>query len=102
MNVTIHEKKENQLLKRWEVRGVIQFEGPTPSNVDLTQEVGKQVQSDPALVVVKHIYTKFSAQEAVFHAFVYMTAEAKQQTEKMTKHLRKKLSGGGENKGGSA
>ena len=93
MDITIQEKTENPLLKRWEVRGTVKFEGATPSNVNLVQEIGKQLHSDLALVVVKHVYTKFSSQEAVFHALAYATLEAKAKTELMTKHLRKKLGG---------
>ncbi|MEK6901061.1 MAG: hypothetical protein AABX37_01840 [Nanoarchaeota archaeon] len=93
MDITIQEKTENPLLKRWEVRGIVKFEGATPRNTDFAVEIGKQLQSDPALVVMKHIYTKFSLQQAVFHAVVYATMDAKTKTEVMTKHLRKKLSG---------
>ncbi len=90
MNVQVTEKNENPLLGRTDVRGTASFEGATPSNADITEVVAKNVGGDPALVVMKHIYTKFSHQEVVFHAVVYKDQLAMEKAEVMTKHLRKK------------
>ena len=94
MNITINEKKENALLGRTEVHGSISFEGATPSAADLTAELAKQLKVDEGMIVVKHLYTKFSHQEAVFHAVAYSNTDAMQKAEVMTKHLRKKAEEG--------
>ena len=91
MELIINDKKENSLLNRVEVRGVIKFEGATPSNSDVAMEIAKEMKSDPSLIVMKHVYTKFSNQEAVFHALVYRDIEARAKAEKVTKHMKKKV-----------
>jgi len=91
MQLTIDEKNENQLLERTELKGKISFEGTTPSNSDVTQELAKQLSKDLSLIVVKNVYTEFSKQDAVFSAVVYKNQEAKDKAEKLTKHLKKKI-----------
>ncbi len=91
MELTIQEKKENVLLDRTSLRGEVAFESATPSNSDLSLAIGKQLNAAAGLIVVKHIYTQFGCHQARFEAFVYKTAEARNNSEKMTKHLRKKL-----------
>lgn len=91
MHITIHEKTENVLLERVAVQGEITFEKATPSNNDVAEAVGKELKTNPEHVVVKHIYTEFGHQKAQFEAVVYKTVEARKGTEKMTKHLRKKM-----------
>lgn len=91
MKLTIQEKEENGLLDRIHLRGELEFESVTPSNNDVAAAIGKQLSADARLVVVKHIYAHFGHRKAAFEAVIYKTTEAKQKTEKMTKHLRKKL-----------
>src|SRR3989339_205349 len=91
MQVTIQDKKENIFLDRTEVKGTISFEGTTPSNVQLAEALAQQLKKEVPLVVIKQIHTSFGQQGANFLAFAYHTLEAKQKTEKMTKHLRSKL-----------
>jgi ribosomal protein S24E len=90
MQVTIKDKKDNQLLGRLEISGNISFEGITPSNVKLAEVIAKEVKSKIELVIVKNIYTQFSQQEANFSAMVYKDSESLKKTEMSTKHLRKK------------
>ena len=94
MKVTINEKNINPLLGRTEVSGEIDYEGVTPSNAKLAEYLAKEFKVDISLVVVKHIYTKFSQQMADFLAFVYENNEAKDKAERMTKHLKKKAEAG--------
>lgn len=90
MELKITDKKENSLLDRVEVSGTILFEGATPSNFDVVAAVAKELKSEAGLVVAKHIYTKFSHQEANFQVVVYKNAEAKAKAERVTKHMKKK------------
>lgn len=90
MQINITEKKINPFLKRTEIKGTVSFEGVTPSNVQLAGAIAKDVHAkDVSLVVMKHIYTKFSHREAKVEAVVYDTLEAKKLTEKNTKHMKK-------------
>ena len=91
MQLTIQEKVENVLLDRTRLRGEFDFENATPSNNDVAAAISKQLNTEVARVVVKHIYTQFGHQKASFEAVVYKTADARQKTEKMTSHLRKKM-----------
>jgi len=90
MKVEIKEKNENPLLSRVEVKGSIEFEGATPSNMELIEILAKELKKDSNLIVVKNIYTQFSQQKAEFLAFVYNDQEVRSKTEKVTKHLKKK------------
>jgi ribosomal protein S24E len=101
MHINIAEKKYNLFLKRYEVKGTISFEKATPSNAQLAEQLAKNMDSEAGLVVIKHIYTKFSHREADFEAVVYKSKEAKEQTEKKAPHERKKeAAAGGEKKEG--
>ncbi|MBS3169790.1 hypothetical protein J4210_04860 [Candidatus Woesearchaeota archaeon] len=91
MQLTIQEKVENVLLDRTSVRGEVTFEKATPSNNELAEALSKQLKVEGSSVVVKHIYTQFGHQKASFEAVAYKTPEARQQIEKTTKHLRKKM-----------
>ena len=91
MKVIIEEKRENPLLQRTEVEGTITFEGVTPSNAEVTEALAKELKSDITSLVVKQISTKFGHQQAHFIAVSYANVEAKIATEKVTKHMRKKL-----------
>lgn len=90
MHINIQDKKDNIFLKRLEVSGTVTFEGATSSNAQLSEALAKEFKKDMALVVIKSIYTAFSHQEAKFSAVLYNTIEAKNTTEKMTKHMKKK------------
>ena len=93
MKLEIKEKKENKLLGRTEVEGKITFEGAVPSNETVKDKLAAELNADKSLIVIKHIYPKFSSQEAVLLAFVYENAEGMDKTEMMTKHLKKKAEG---------
>ncbi|PIN74826.1 hypothetical protein COV17_04535 [Candidatus Woesearchaeota archaeon CG10_big_fil_rev_8_21_14_0_10_36_11] len=90
MKLTITKQHENKLLDRIEISGEITFEGNTPRNTDVTQQIATKRGTKVELVVVKHVYTQFGHQKVNFDAFVYSTEDAKQKTEVMTKHLKKK------------
>ncbi len=89
MKLEIKDKKENKLLGRLEVEGKLVFEGATPSNEAVKDKLAAELNADKDLIVIKHIHSKFSHQEAELLAFVYDNEEKMDKTEMMTKHLRK-------------
>ena len=91
MKITIQEKKENPLLNRTELKGGIEFNDITPSNVKLAESLAKETKKDINLVVVKSIYTHFGQKLADFEAIVYDNKEAKDKIEMLTKHIKKKM-----------
>lgn len=90
MNITITEKKDNRLMERWEVQGVVTFEQATPANKEFVHYIGEHFQVDPAQVIMKGVHTKYGHRQASFQALVYHSAAALQATEPMTAHLKKK------------
>ncbi len=91
MKITIQEKKENILLNRTEVKGDIEFDDITPSNVKLAESLAKETKKDINLIVVKSIYTNFGQKVADFEAIIYDNMEAKDKIEMLTKHVKKKM-----------
>ena len=91
MKITIQEKKENPLLNRIEVKGIIEFDDITPSNVKLAEVLTKETKKDINLIVVKSIYTNFGLKLADFEAIIYDNAESRDKVEMLTKHIKKKM-----------
>ena len=73
MKIEIKNKKENPLLSRIEVSGIVAFDGATPSNEQVSQGIAAQMKVDVSVVKMKHIYTGFGEHQAEFLAFVYNT-----------------------------
>ncbi|MBI2151216.1 hypothetical protein HYU21_00635, partial [Candidatus Woesearchaeota archaeon] len=42
-------------------------------------------KTEASLIIIKHIYTKFSQQKAAFQALIYKSAQAKDKTEHKVK-----------------
>ena len=91
MKIIIQEKKENPLLNRTEIKGNIEFDDITPSNIKLAEYLAKETKKDVNLIVVKNIYTNFGQKLADFEAIIYDNSEAKNKTEMLTKHIKKKM-----------
>ena len=89
MQITIQEKKDNQLLDRVEVKGDVSFDKVTPTNKEIAQVVAKETNGDESLTVVKGIHTTFGKKAAHFTAYSYKTQDAKAKAERSTKHIRK-------------
>ena len=91
MKFKITEKKENPLLERVEVVGEIEFEGQTPSNMEIAELIAKEMGKELSLVVMNNIKITFSKQSGTFTANVYNSEESREKITKLTKHLRKKI-----------
>ena len=81
MELTINARKENKLLSRTDLNGVVSFTGSTPSNTDLIKELSKQVNAPENTVVVTHIYTNNGNSTARFSARIYASEEVKKRIE---------------------
>jgi len=93
---------ENKLLKRMELKGVISFEGGTPSNDKVRENLAKKYSAKPELVVVKHIYTKFGQTRAEFEANIYSDIEQLKKIEPKQNHPKSKEEKKEEKKEGEA
>lgn len=58
-------------MSRIEIKGIVIFEGATPSNEQLAQNLASQLKVDASVVKMKNIYTGFGERQAEFLAFVY-------------------------------
>lgn len=90
MQIEIKNKKENKLLGRLEIEGKISFDKVTTSNAVLGEKLAVDFKADKELVVVKHIYSKFSLREADFLAYIYHDKKTLQKMEITTKYMKKK------------
>lgn len=75
MKLEIKNKKNNPLLSRIEVSGVLTFEGATPSNAQVAQDIAAQLKVEPSVVKMKKITTGVGSNQADFTAFVYSSKE---------------------------
>ena len=91
MDLTLTEKKENVLLGRTEVKGLLKFEGATPSNAQISEALATQFKTDAGNVVVRHVYTTYSKREAQVEGVVYNSVEARKKMERLTPQEKKKL-----------
>lgn len=91
MQLTIKNKTENALLHRQELNGEINFEGATPTNKEVVEDIAKQSSVNIELIVMKQIKTRFGHCQADFLAFVYDSKEARDKIEVTTKHMKKQL-----------
>lgn len=90
MKLSLQNKHENQLLERTEVQAMVEFEGATPSTVDVAAALASEMKQEAELVVVKHVHNVFGKKEAKVQALVYHSVNAKQRFEVTTAHLIKK------------
>jgi small subunit ribosomal protein S24e len=64
MKLDIIKERDTPLLSRKRVTISIEYEGATPSRLDLKKEVAKKVGSKEDLTIIKHVYTRFGRQKA--------------------------------------
>jgi ribosomal protein S24E len=94
MKIKINQKEDNPLLERVEFSGTVEFDGATPSNIDVLEAVAKELKLEQSLVVIKHLHTRFSGSTADVDGVGYSSKEIMLRVEHETKHLRKKAEEG--------
>jgi len=88
MELEIKEKKYMPLVERTEVTAKLKSKA-TPSNIEVQEELAKQLNKEKELVVVKHIYSEFGINEADVTAYVYDSKESIKKFEKVGKKAKK-------------
>jgi small subunit ribosomal protein S24e len=75
MKLELIKDRETPLLSRTRVTLGLEYEGATPSRLQLRKEVAGKLKVDESLVVLKHIYTRFGQHKAKIIAHVYKNAD---------------------------
>lgn len=75
MDLKIVEKKEQPLLKRTSVKGLVGFESSTPSRPELRKKVAEALKAVEANVVIGSIKTAFGEKKAAFVANIYSSPQ---------------------------
>lgn len=91
MKIEITEQKDNLLLSRKEIKGVLTFDKSTPSNMDLEAALAKQFNVEKACVRAKKISTHYGQTKADFLVFIYDSKEALEKVEPAPKKWLEKL-----------
>lgn len=75
MDLKIVEKKEQPLLSRIEITGILEFEGATPSAKDVKKQLSTELKVGEELIVIKNIFTHFGKTNADLVAYAYLNKE---------------------------
>ena len=86
MKILNKSENKNELLSRNEVKLTIEIEGTTPSKVDVSALVAKELKAKEDMLVVREIKVKYGTNLAEVVVFVYDNAEVKSRVENLTMH----------------
>lgn len=75
MKLEITKERDTPLLSRKRVTLNLEYEGATPSRLDLKKAVAKKLNSKENLTIIRHVYTRFGKQKAKIIAHVYEKEE---------------------------
>ncbi len=81
MEISINERIPEKLLKRERLNFVIEFEGATPSIIEVRKLIAQKLGIDMKQLVVRRIYNEFGATRAKGYAFLYESREELLKTE---------------------
>jgi ribosomal protein S24E len=93
MDLNMQKEREMPLMSRKRYTFSVGFKGSTPSRKDIRNAIATKVKADPELTIVKHIYTRFGAENARVIANVYADKKDMQSYEDkklIEKHSEKK------------
>ena len=74
MELKVEKERSTPLLARKRVTAHVSFQGKTPSRKEIRDVIAQKLKAEKDLTIVKHIYTKFGAQDARVIAHVYSSA----------------------------
>lgn len=89
MEIKIQNQKQNILLEREEIKGIISNE-KTISKVELQKAIAEQTKKPTELIAIKSIYPSYGSHKANFEVFIYNTQEALKKIEPKTKEKTEK------------
>ena len=93
MKLEVIKERETPLLSRTRITLKAEYEGATPSRLELKKLVADKIKADEKLVVLKHIYTRFGKNSAKIIAHIYQNEKDMQKlehTKLLEKHFPKK------------
>ncbi|MBS3119433.1 hypothetical protein J4475_01270 [Candidatus Woesearchaeota archaeon] len=73
MELDISEKKENPLLGRSEIKGLVKGVGTTPGRLELRKALAQNLKMKEELVIIRSIMNRFGSHEVSFEANLYNT-----------------------------
>ncbi|MBW6442583.1 hypothetical protein K0A97_02255 [Patescibacteria group bacterium] len=80
MEIKITEKKENELFNRKEIKGIVEAK-ITPSRVDVTESLSKELSVPFENIKIKGINGRFGTKIFEINAFIYSSKEEKDKIE---------------------
>lgn len=89
MKLEILDEKVNRLLYRTELDCKVEFEGPTPSRLDIIKEIASKKHVDEKLVVLDSVEQEFGKQECRFQVRIYESEKARKRVEGKEKKVKK-------------
>ena len=81
MEISINEKIPEKLLKRERINFLVEFDGPTPSIVDIRKAIAQKLGIDMKILIVRRIYNEFGITRAKGYGFIYDSIEEMLKTE---------------------
>ncbi len=75
MELDIIKEKETPLLSRKRVTAWVNYEGATPSRVEMVKEFAKKAKVAPEKIIIKHMYTRFGQQDLKLIVNIYNNPE---------------------------
>ena len=71
MKLEIKKERDTPLLSRKRVTLIAEYEGVTPSRMEMKKEVAKKSGAKENLVIIKHVYTRFGSNKAKIISHIY-------------------------------
>jgi len=81
MEIKIVKDLENKLLNRSELDFTVEYEGPTPSRVDVRKKLAALLNKNVNLVIIQKMESEYGHQLVKGYAKVYQTEERMKQIE---------------------
>ena len=81
MKIDIKEKKDEPLMGRETITAECEFDGATPSTLELRNRLAAQLAVKEELVVVKNVFTEFGSKSGKVIACVYKDADSLKKVE---------------------
>jgi small subunit ribosomal protein S24e len=75
MELELKKERETPLLSRKRLTFDITFKGTTPSRNDIREKIADKVKANKDLTIIRHVYTKYGAEQAKVIAHVYNKKE---------------------------
>ena len=102
MEINIINKFENKLLNRDEYEFYVDFQGPTPTRLQVRDKLSALINSNPKLTIIKKIFNRAGMQRVLCRAHVYKDEETMKKIEPkyiLERHAKKEVGSEDKDKG---